>query len=397
MITDLIYDVGMHNGNDTAYYLYKGYRVVAIEANPVLAAQGRDRFAAEIAAGRLTLLSCGVSPQEGTAPFWVCEDVSEYSSFVPEAAQQTGKFHALEVPCRTFAGILREHGTPYYLKVDIEAHDKLCMEAIDPRDPPAYVSMEMSDLSGLNILLAKGYGAFKCISQRCHRQIRFDPRAALPTVAVAKAAEEADWEYQIAKTGEKNWVRKPGPDGWSFAFGCSGPFGEATDGVWQTWEEMAFSYLAQRLGHMPTAQRTMNNWFDLHARIQPPETQPVAFDPALRILKIMDELSATLHRPVQMWLFGAGRHTARLLEQKTAWEQAGHKIVGLIDDDARFAGNPVHLELPVWSRQKLADAVESGQAIDGLILSSDTFEDHFWQLTAALRTQGVRVFRLYGA
>ena len=41
MVPDLIYDVGMHNGSDTAYYLHKGFRVLAIEANPVLAKQGR--------------------------------------------------------------------------------------------------------------------------------------------------------------------------------------------------------------------------------------------------------------------------------------------------------------------------------------------------------------------
>ena len=29
---DLIYDVGMNNGDDTAYYLHKGFRVVAVEA-----------------------------------------------------------------------------------------------------------------------------------------------------------------------------------------------------------------------------------------------------------------------------------------------------------------------------------------------------------------------------
>ena len=42
---DLIYDVGLHIGQDTAFYLEKGFRVVAIEANPVLAHQVAVRFA----------------------------------------------------------------------------------------------------------------------------------------------------------------------------------------------------------------------------------------------------------------------------------------------------------------------------------------------------------------
>ena len=31
---DLIFDVGLHRGEDTEFYLKKGFRVVAFEANP---------------------------------------------------------------------------------------------------------------------------------------------------------------------------------------------------------------------------------------------------------------------------------------------------------------------------------------------------------------------------
>ena len=34
----LVYDVGVHRGDDTAYYLHKGFRVVGVEANPAMAA-----------------------------------------------------------------------------------------------------------------------------------------------------------------------------------------------------------------------------------------------------------------------------------------------------------------------------------------------------------------------
>ena len=44
---DLIIDVGMHDGTDTAFYLAKGFNVVAIEANPGLVRCGSEtlRFA----------------------------------------------------------------------------------------------------------------------------------------------------------------------------------------------------------------------------------------------------------------------------------------------------------------------------------------------------------------
>jgi len=46
---DLIYDVGMNNGDDTAYYLRRGFRVVAIEANTCLAKCAAERFRTQIA------------------------------------------------------------------------------------------------------------------------------------------------------------------------------------------------------------------------------------------------------------------------------------------------------------------------------------------------------------
>lgn len=53
----LVFDVGLHNGSDTAYYLHRGYDVVAVEANPRFCALAERRFAPEIAAGRLEIRS----------------------------------------------------------------------------------------------------------------------------------------------------------------------------------------------------------------------------------------------------------------------------------------------------------------------------------------------------
>jgi predicted RNA methylase len=53
---DLIYDLGMHTGLDTKYYLDKGFRVVAVEANPKLVERGHAQFADAIAAGKLHIV-----------------------------------------------------------------------------------------------------------------------------------------------------------------------------------------------------------------------------------------------------------------------------------------------------------------------------------------------------
>jgi FkbM family methyltransferase len=134
----LIYDVGMHNGDDTAYYLWRGFRVVAIEPNPELVATAANRFRREIEAGYLKILNAGVAAEEGELPFWVCETDSRLSSFAPPLDSFYAA-HEIRVPCRKFRSILDDFGVPFYLKVDIQGNDFLCIEALDPGELPKFL------------------------------------------------------------------------------------------------------------------------------------------------------------------------------------------------------------------------------------------------------------------
>ena len=53
---DLIYDFGMHKGEDTEFYLRKGFRVIAFEANPELVRLCRNRLKGFIDQGQLTVI-----------------------------------------------------------------------------------------------------------------------------------------------------------------------------------------------------------------------------------------------------------------------------------------------------------------------------------------------------
>ena len=55
----LIFDVGAHKGEDTTFYLKKGFKVIAVEANPALAQGLRDRFQWAIEPGQLTVVEAG--------------------------------------------------------------------------------------------------------------------------------------------------------------------------------------------------------------------------------------------------------------------------------------------------------------------------------------------------
>ena len=41
MVNNLIFDIGMHTGEDTRFYLNIGYDVIAIEANPFLVEEAK--------------------------------------------------------------------------------------------------------------------------------------------------------------------------------------------------------------------------------------------------------------------------------------------------------------------------------------------------------------------
>ena len=153
--SDLIYDVGLFDGGDTAYYLFRGYRVVAIDANPLTIEKATARFTREIQDGRLTLLNTGVSRVAGEATFWI-SDVPEWSSFDREIASRRGIGHsAIQVPTAPFTQVLEKYGIPHYLKVDIEGNDGLCVEALKGGALPKYVSVE-SECAGTVVAATRG-------------------------------------------------------------------------------------------------------------------------------------------------------------------------------------------------------------------------------------------------
>ena len=281
MSAELICDVGMNNGDDTAYYLARGHRVVAIEANPLLAREGAVRFRAEIAAGRLTILNVGVADREGEFPFWICETMSEWSSFHREIAARDGSPHrAITIPCRRFASILAEFGVPHYLKIDIEGNDLLCLQDLQPGALPKYVSLEAGDATPIAHLAALGYTAFKCIGQRNFLPLEVPPAPEqLRYERILRRLYSANPLLRILRAlgAKRRWLRQLGEhatrDGWRFPFGSSGPFGKDLPGRWQTAAEMRETYrVFQELSRKGAPsifwdEKEYSFWVDLHAQL----------------------------------------------------------------------------------------------------------------------------------
>jgi FkbM family methyltransferase len=261
----LIYDVGVHNGDDTAYYLHKGFRVVGIEANPEAVAQLQARFASPIARGDLLLLDVGVAEREGTIDFYVCNEQSEWSSFNPLKAPNAGATaRTVKVSTVTFDSILARYGVPYYCKIDIEGNDILCLDGITPEDKPEYLSIEMSHAVGdrqLAKMAALGYSRFKIVSQ-----VTFGP--AVP--ALESLIRRAPWRLRHAaqslKQLEVRTLGKGQDDAWTFRRGSSGSFGEATPGRWLSYAKALTVWRSlHRLDSRLNARGFGGDWYDIHA------------------------------------------------------------------------------------------------------------------------------------
>jgi FkbM family methyltransferase len=273
MVTDLIYDVGLHNGADTAYYLYKGFRVVAIDANPVLTAAAERRFKNEIAEGRLIVLNIGIAETEGTLSFWVNESNDTQSSFNEQRAKRYGPCHEILVPCISLSTIMAQHGVPYYMKVDIEGYDYLCIQALNSKDLPKYISVEQEkDHDLVADLRQLGYTKFKIVNQLTYTDstpiadaesgFRLLRKASSKFPAVHRLLRRPSVASRLKKLDFDSFADR---FAYTFGEGSSGPFGEETWGEWHSADDIRgrISDLRHKLAtwRIPAG----SYWFDIHA------------------------------------------------------------------------------------------------------------------------------------
>ena len=134
MNDQLIYDVGAHLGEDTDFYLRKGFKVVAIEANPVLVEKLKERFRSNLSDGSLTVVSCAISENEGEIEFYVNQSMSVFGTIRPEWAERNAlggcPSTLIKVSAVSSAELISKYGVPYYLKIDIEGADLTCLQGL---------------------------------------------------------------------------------------------------------------------------------------------------------------------------------------------------------------------------------------------------------------------------
>ena len=167
-----IFDLGFHNGDDTDYYLKKGYNVVAVEGNPQLYEQGCKRFSKDITDKKLFLYNNVISDKKEPIPFYIHPFNLDWSSCTRNKVEWDGST-ATEViitPMNLY-DLYKIYGVPYYIKTDIEGNDTILAKELYDRIVafrPKYVSFELARKDYYIIfsyLYVAGYTKFQLVNQ----------------------------------------------------------------------------------------------------------------------------------------------------------------------------------------------------------------------------------------
>lgn len=227
----IIYDLGANNGDDIPYYLLKADLVVAVEANPKLCELIENRFPAEIAAGRLIVENCAVAAEGESGPvdFYIHKKNHVLSQLPEPEPERTHFFDKVSLRSKTIAEIIAAHGTPYYLKIDLERYDTPILKALFSGGiTPPFLSAEAHSLDVFALMVVQGgYNAFKLVNG-----------------------------FTVSMVYSRRWITDLHGKRvkYSFPFHSAGPFGNDVDGEWMTADNFFRALAHTGLG-----------WRDIHA------------------------------------------------------------------------------------------------------------------------------------
>ncbi len=228
---NLIYDVGMHRGEDSEFYLKKGFKVVAIEALTRLAEEASQRLKDYVKSGQLVVLNVAIAEKDGPLTFYENPGHSVWGTTDPQWAERNRKLGMSSIKTTAqgmnFANIVRQHGVPYYLKVDIEGADTLCLEGLRSLEArPRHISIESTKKSWQSL-----QGEFALFRQLGYSKFKVVPQHTLSAQVCPFPAKEGVYIDH------------------HFKVGASGLFGEELEGEWMDEAEAISTYRRIFLRH----------------------------------------------------------------------------------------------------------------------------------------------------
>ena len=205
--------------------------MVAVEANQELCLQISNKFAEEIKQGKLVVeryVLCDSEDQDEVA-FYIHKTNHVLSQFPRPKDELIHNFDQVLIPSITPAKLIRKHGDPHYIKIDIEHFDAQILRSLFQNHiRPPYISAEAHTAEVFSLLVTQGgYDAFKLVDG---------------------ASVAIDYKNRTISSNTGSRVN------YSFPFHSAGPYGDDVDGDWLTANAML-----RKLGLYGCG------WRDLHA------------------------------------------------------------------------------------------------------------------------------------
>ena len=227
----LIVDLGVSEGNDTAYYLAKGFRVIAVEADPGQFRALGDRFANHIASGALKLFNFAASDTFGATIEIFVHRVHQGVSGIAKRGEVADDYTVHVVTTIDWRTLLAQSGVPRYLKIDIEGNEVAFLKGfLECGGRPEFISVECHQIRPVEMLYEAGYRRFRLVDQNPAGGFKLAPRQ-----LEGLSLEAADFTHG------------------------TGPFGLDIfgDGNWSDFDKFKADWVEAR----PQMSRT---WFDCH-------------------------------------------------------------------------------------------------------------------------------------
>ena len=237
-----VVDVGMHDGADSMYYARRGFKVIAYEANPVLAAAGVNKFS-EFNFD-ITVRNFAISDAAGqTVKFFVNKQRPQWSSLDAKLGSRAGGADEIAVATCNLADELARLGDKIHMiKIDIEGYDFVALKQISHlRHKPAFISVENGGARFINLLHDMGYSKFKFANQKYN--------------SVQRILPNSKHGHRVDST---------------FLPHSSGPFGDDLPGRWLSMAEALRISDALDAGRAKAPDNLFADsigWFDMHAAL----------------------------------------------------------------------------------------------------------------------------------
>ncbi|NLU78650.1 FkbM family methyltransferase [Micromonospora sp. HNM0581] len=147
---DLVFDIGSHVGDHIGTFRRLGARVVAVEPQPLCLRALRAIYAHD---DQVTVVEAACGAQPGRISFLVNTanpTVSTASTDFVTAAAGAGGWEGqiwdgqIEVPVTTIDTLIAEHGTPSFVKIDVEGFEDAVLAGLS--HPPPALSFEFTTI-----------------------------------------------------------------------------------------------------------------------------------------------------------------------------------------------------------------------------------------------------------